>query len=87
MLLSFSLATKSILEIRDDPNTIKEVASKNQEPVKTEEGQAMAVNINAIAYLECCAKTKEGMTEVLETATRASLQVKKKRKAAKCSVL
>lgn len=73
--------------LRDDPNTIKELASKNQEPVKTEEGQAMAVNINAIAYLECCAKTKEGMTEVLETATRASLQVKKKRKAAKCSVL
>ena len=73
--------------LRDDPNTIKELASKNQEPVKTEEGKDMAVNISAIAYLECCVKTKEGMTEVLETVTRASLQVKKKRKSVKCSVI
>ena len=62
------------------------MASEKQEPVKFEKGEAMAVNINAFAYLECCAKTKEGMTEVLETATRAALQIKKRKKA-KCSVL
>ena len=71
---------------RNDPNTIKKLASEKQEPVKIEEREAMAVNINAFAYLECCAKTKEGMTEVLETATRAALQVKKGKKA-KCSLL
>ena len=72
--------------LRNDPNTIKKLASEKQEPVKIDEGEAMAVNINAFAYLECCAKTKEGMTEVLETATRAALQVKKGKKA-KCSLL
>ena len=45
-----------------------------QEPVKPEEGRAMAEKINAFAYLECSAKSKEGVREVFETATRAALQ-------------
>ena len=39
-----------------------------QEPVKPEEGRAMAEKINAFAYLECSAKSKEGVREVFETA-------------------
>ena len=46
-----------------------------QEPVKPEEGRTMAEKINAFAYLECSAKSKEGVREVFETATRAALQV------------
>ena len=46
-----------------------------QEPVKPEEGRAMAEKINAFAYLECSAKSKEGVREVFETATRAAVQV------------
>ena len=45
-----------------------------QEPVKPEEGRTMAEKINAFAYLECSAKSKEGVREVFETATRAALQ-------------
>ena len=48
-----------------------------QEPVKPEEGRTMAEKINAFAYLECSAKSKEGVREVFETATRAALQVNK----------
>ena len=73
-------------DLRNDPKTIEELASKKQEPVKIEEGHAMAETINALAYLECSAKTKEGMKEVLETAARATLQVKKRRKV-KCCML
>jgi hypothetical protein len=47
-----------------------------QEPVRPEEGRAMAEKINAFAYLECSAKSKEGVREVFETATRAALQVR-----------
>ena len=47
--------------------------------MKPEEGRAMAEKINAFAYLECSAKSKEGVREVFETATRAALQVKKKK--------
>ena len=62
--------------MRNDPNTIKELGKMKQEPVKPEEGRAMAEKINAFAYLECSAKSKEGVREVFETATRAALQVR-----------
>jgi Ras family protein A len=39
----------------------------------------MSEKIGAFAYMECSAKTKEGVREVFETATRAALQTKKKR--------
>ena len=42
--------------------------------------------INAYSYLECSAKTKEGVRDVFETATRAALQTKKKKKGG-CVVL
>lgn len=73
-------------DLRNDPHTIKELAKMKQEPVKPQEGRAMAEKINAFAYLECSAKSKEGVREVFETATRAALQVKKKKKS-KCVLL
>jgi Ras family protein A len=73
-------------DTRNDPNTQKELKKSKQEPVKTAEGNAMAEQIHAFSYLECSAKTKEGVREVFETATRAALQVKKK-KGKKCRLL
>ena len=67
-------------DLRFDPNTVKELGKMKQEPVKPEEGRTMAEKINAFAYLECSAKSKEGVREVFETATRAALQVKKRKK-------
>jgi len=66
-------------DLRNDPNTIKELGKMKQEPVKPEEGRTMAEKINAFAYLECSAKSKEGVREVFETATRAALQVRTQR--------
>jgi len=57
-----------------------------QKPVTPDEGRAMAEKINAYGYLECSAKTKEGVREVFETATRAALQVKR-RKRTKCVLI
>ena len=62
-------------DLRNDSNTIKELGKMKQEPVRPEEGRTMAEKINAFAYLECSAKSKEGVREVFETATRAALQV------------
>ncbi|KAK3585972.1 hypothetical protein CHS0354_038517 [Potamilus streckersoni] len=67
-------------DLRNDENTKRELMKMKQEPVRPEEGRAMAEKINAFSYLECSAKTKEGVREVFETATRAALQVKKKKK-------
>ena len=73
-------------DLRNDENTKRELMKMKQEPVRPEEGRAMHDQIRAYAYLECSAKTKEGVREVFETATRAALQTKKKKKS-KCSIL
>lgn len=58
-----------------------------QEPVKPEEGRDMANRISAFGYLECSAKTKDGVREVFEMATRAALQVRKRKKRSGCLLL
>lgn len=58
-----------------------------QEPVKSEEGRDMANRISAFGYLECSAKTKDGVREVFEMATRAALQVRKRKKRGGCQLL
>ncbi|XP_065664846.1 ras-like GTP-binding protein Rho1 [Hydra vulgaris] len=73
-------------DLRNDSNTIYELAKMKQEPVKIEQGCELAEKINAFSYLECSAKLKDGVREVFETATRAALQVKKK-EAKECNIL
>lgn len=73
-------------DLRNDGNTMKELAKMKQKPVTSEEGRAMAEKINAYGYLECSAKTKEGVREVFETATRAALQVKRRNRK-KCIII
>lgn len=58
-----------------------------QEPVKYEDGKEMANRISAYGYQECSAKTKDGVREVFEMATRAALQAKKRGKKSTCLLL
>ncbi|XP_008920425.1 rho-related GTP-binding protein RhoC isoform X1 [Myiozetetes cayanensis] len=74
-------------DLRNDEHTRRELAKMKQEPVKPEEGRDMANRINAFGYLECSAKTKEGVREVFEMATRAGLQVRKNKKRRACPLL
>ncbi len=67
-------------DLRNDEATKKELMKMKQEPVRSEEGRNMAEKIGAVGYLECSAKTKEGVREVFEHAARAALARKKKRK-------
>lgn len=69
-------------DLRNDPYTVK----SKIKTVSTEEGKAMAEKINAFGYLECSAKTKDGVREVFEVATRAALQSKKRRRK-RCTIL
>jgi len=61
-------------------------------PLKTKDwwfylqGEEIRKKIGAYKYLECSAKTNEGVREVFEHATRAALLTKKK-KEKKCIVL
>lgn len=55
--------------------------------MKSEQGRDMANRIGAFGYLECSAKTKDGVREVFEMATRAALQIRKNKKRKGCPFL
>ncbi|VDN26688.1 unnamed protein product [Gongylonema pulchrum] len=46
-------------DLRCDQQTVRELAKMKQEPVRPEQGRAIAEQIGAFAYLECSAKTKD----------------------------
>ncbi|XP_036590894.1 transforming protein RhoA-like [Trichosurus vulpecula] len=74
-------------DLRNDERTRGELAKMKQEPVKPEEGRDMAKQIGAFAYIECSAKTKDGVKAVFEMATRAALQRRHGKKKSRCLVL
>ncbi|ESO04556.1 hypothetical protein HELRODRAFT_111587 [Helobdella robusta] len=74
-------------DLRNDELTRRDLMKVKQEPVRYEEGKQMADKIGAYCYLECSAKTKDGIREVFEMATRAALQSKRRVKKIHCSLL
>lgn len=71
-------------DTRDDPSILNKLHKMKLKPITSQEGQLMAEQIHAFAYIECSSKSKEGVREVFETATRAALQVIKGKKEKKC---
>ena len=78
------IATKK--DLRNDPATKAQLARDKSDTIRPDQGKAMAEKVQAYAYLESSAKTREGVREVFITATRAALQKKHKRKGF-CSLL
>jgi len=74
-------------DLRRDPKTIEELRKTSQRPVTPEEGVAVAQKINAKQYLECSARTGEGVREVFQYATRYALLQNKHKKPSKCVVV
>uniref|UniRef100_H3BEQ9 Ras homolog family member Ca n=1 Tax=Latimeria chalumnae TaxID=7897 RepID=H3BEQ9_LATCH len=74
-------------DLRNDEHTRRELAKMKQEPVKPEDSRDMANRISAYGYLECSAKTKDGVREVFELATRAALLARKQKKTKGCLLL
>lgn len=72
------VATKS--ELRDDEDIRKKLATQGYEPINTIEGKALAARIGAYAYLECSAKTKEGVDTALDIISQCAFNEKKRRK-------
>ncbi|KAJ3220914.1 GTP-binding protein Rho1, partial [Chytriomyces hyalinus] len=60
-------------DLRNDPRVIDDLRKTGQSPVQPQQGQAVAEKIGAYRYLECSARTGEGVAEVFEHATRAAL--------------
>ncbi|NXO52133.1 RHOB protein, partial [Aramus guarauna] len=65
------VATK--IELRSDEGMKKQLTTLGKEPINTTEGKALAASIGAYAYLECSAKTKEGVDTALEIISQCAL--------------
>jgi len=75
-------------DIRQGGRVLEELRKTNRRPVTIEEGMAVADRIGAMHYLECSAKTGEGLHEVIQRATRAALLSRPKRnKRSPCLIL
>ncbi|EGV66548.1 GTP-binding protein Rho1 [Yamadazyma tenuis] len=76
-------------DLRNDSQTIELLRQQQQQPISSSEGQSVAQKIGASNYLECSARTGEGVREVFEAATRASLKTKEKKEKTKrkCNIL
>ncbi|UJR38076.1 hypothetical protein I4U23_030757 [Adineta vaga] len=61
-------------DLRTDPQTISELKREGEKPVSTEVGRRIAAQIKADAYMECSAKTREGVQELFVHAARLSLK-------------
>jgi len=78
------------LDIRDDKETIDRLAEKKLAPISHEQGQQLAKEINAVAYVECSALTQKGLKDVFDEAIRAVIAPKIKKdekKGPKCNIL
>jgi len=60
-------------DLRQDESVLRHLASLKAKMPTPEEARAMAERIGAVAYIECSAKTKDGVWEVFEAAARAAL--------------
>ncbi|TPX73638.1 hypothetical protein CcCBS67573_g05090 [Chytriomyces confervae] len=60
-------------DLRNDPAVIADLAKSGLTPVSQHQGADMARRIGAVTYMECSARNREGIQELFQAVTRASL--------------
>jgi Ras family protein A len=62
------------IDLRTDSYTIELLKRQGKKPITTEEGKKIAAQIKADAYMECSAKTREGVHDLFVHAARLTLE-------------
>uniref|UniRef100_A0A8C6TVX9 Rho-related GTP-binding protein RhoG n=1 Tax=Neogobius melanostomus TaxID=47308 RepID=A0A8C6TVX9_9GOBI len=74
-------------DLRGDRGELDKLAANKQRPLQPEDGEKLARELRAVKYMECSAKTREGVEEVLEEAVLAALEKNEETKKKKKCVL
>jgi len=74
------------VDLRTDPNTIAKLKAQGEKPVTAEAGKQLAAQIKADSYMECSAKTREGVQELFVAAARLSFKKHRRQNNRKCAV-
>ena len=75
------------IDLRHDKRVCNNLARQHLKPVTRHEGRELARKINAHAYIECSAKTHDGVLEVFEMATSAAVSKNSPSKRTSCRLL
>ncbi len=59
------------LDMRADPKCTEELRAKGLAPISTVQGVQLQKHIGAVTYVECSARTQEGVKRVFDEAVRA----------------
>jgi small GTP-binding protein len=62
------------IDLRGDEETLKKLSAKDLKPVAPEQGIKLKEEIQAFSYVECSAKTKEGLKLVFNDAIEAVMK-------------
>lgn len=74
-------------DLRNDPATIASLEKTKQKPITPQEGQMLAERVKAVTYIECSAKTRDGVRDVFETAARAAISKRKPHSGGFCELV
>jgi GTPase SAR1 family protein len=75
------------IDLRTDARTIDKLKTAGEKPVTTEAGKQLAAQIKADAYMECSAKTREGVHDLFILAARLSFKKRDyRKKSRKCTM-
>ncbi|CAF0829667.1 unnamed protein product [Adineta ricciae] len=74
-------------DLRTDPEVIAKLKQEGEKPVTSETGREIAARIKADAYMECSAKTRDGVQDLFVHAARLSLKQRSSRSSARRCVL
>ncbi|KAH3760583.1 rac gtpase [Pelomyxa schiedti] len=72
-------------DLRNDPNITSTLSRKRQHPVTFEEGVKLARDLKCVKYMECSARTREGLVELIHESIR--LCVNRTRTKSNCTLL
>ncbi|KAJ7656507.1 P-loop containing nucleoside triphosphate hydrolase protein [Mycena polygramma] len=62
------------IDLRDDAQVVEKLAGKGQQPVTAAQGERLAREMGAVRYVECSARTHEGVKSVFDEAVFAAMQ-------------
>ncbi|KAJ6495252.1 P-loop containing nucleoside triphosphate hydrolase protein [Mycena sanguinolenta] len=60
-------------DLRSDEKVVMQMARRGQAPINTAQGERMAYEMGAVKYLECSAKTLEGVQNVFDQAVATAV--------------
>ncbi|PKI82455.1 RHO4 protein [Malassezia vespertilionis] len=55
-------------DLRDDPTSLALLAAQGNKPITSEQGEALAKEVKASRYVECSARTTDGVQDVFQAA-------------------